>query len=337
MSRENLIEQGKLAYESLSNIDKATLLNNPNNLQPWQGLDFNDFVESFNDMLLVLEGIYSNDVLDNSPFNIINSVNSQLKVTLQHCNAFIGNRAQAQFQNAFQHIENVRTHIQQWGLKYEAVLGKDIEERSKLIDDEIKTLLSNKSEIDALKSSVNSLIEPAVAGSLSKAFADRKTVLHTNQNRWFWASVISAVMAIVATIVIVSSIVGIFASDELIKAIESGKNGTNGLIWTTVGLRIGMLFPIYSIFAFAFVQYKKERDLEEEYAHKAAVATSLPNYGSLAVENDVKDQILSEASKVIFTSPSSKDKKIEKEETIGVSQLNGLLTNIQKLVPKSST
>jgi hypothetical protein len=96
-----------------------------------------------------------------------------------------------------------------------------------------------------------------------------------------------------------------------------------------------VLLPIYSIFVFSFLQYKKERDLEEEYAHKAAVATSLPNYGSLAVENGVKDQILSEASKVIFTSPSPKKVSSGKEETIGVSQINSLLSNIQKLIPKN--
>ncbi len=338
MSRDTLIEQGKLIYENILNLDRATLLNDPANLQPWNGLVFADFVESFEEMIKLLNGIYGNLILSKAPFNLLNGINSQLGAVLQQCTAFIANRGQAQFQNAFQHVETFRTQIQQWGFRYEAILGKDIEERSQLIDKEINILLSNKKEIESLKSSVNSLIEPAVAGSLSKSFTDRKVALHTNQNRWFWTSVITAGISISITIAIVWSIVGIFTSDEVLKAITNGKNGTDGIIWTTIALRIGVLLPIYSIFMFSFLQYKKERDLEEEYAHKAAVATSLPNYGSLAVEDNVKDQILSEASKVIFTSPSPINKKNSqsKNENIGIEQLNKFLSTIHKLSPKNS-
>ncbi|WP_286815849.1 hypothetical protein [Marinobacter sp. UBA3607] len=335
MSRDALINQGKLVYENIKNLDQATLLKDPGGLQPWNGLDFSDFSESYADLLSVLAGIYDNEVLEKAPFNLLHGLNSQLNAAHQHLNAFVANRAQGQFQNAFQHVENLRTHIQQWGFRYEAVVGKDLEERSKLIDDEITKLLSNRGDIEALKKSVSSLIEPAVAGSLSKSFADRKDALHINQNRWFWASSIMAAVSLIATIVIVWSIVGIFSSEVVLAAIGNSKNGVDGVVWSTIGLRVGALLPIYSIFAFSFLQYKKERDLEEEYAHKAAVATSLPNYGSLAVEDGVKDQILSEASKVIFTSPSTKTETKNKEDVIGIGQLNGLLSNIHKLAPKS--
>lgn len=333
MSRTTLINQGKLMFENIKNLNQATLLKDPNNLQPWNGLDFEDFVISYQDMIDLLNAIYENEILENAPFNLINGLNSQLNVVHQHLRAFVANRAQGQFQNAFQHVENVRTNIQQWGFRYEAVLGRDIEKRSKLIDEEIAKLLSNKDEIESLKRNVSSLIEPAVAGSLSKSFSDRKNALNENQSRWFWASVIMAAISIIVTGVIVWSIVGIFNSEDVLKAIEANKNNVDGIVWTTIGLRVGLLFPIYSIFAFSFIQYKKERDLEEEYAHKAAVATSLPNYGSLAVEDNVKDQILSEASKVIFTSPSSRKQATEKEEKIGINQLNSLLSTIQRMIP----
>jgi hypothetical protein len=216
VSRDTLINQGKLVFENIKNLDQTALLKNPGNLQAWNSLGFDDFVESYNDMLSLVEEIYKNDVLEESPFNLINGMNSQLNATHQHLNAFVGNRAQAQFQNAFQHIENIRTNIQQWGFRYETILGKDIEERSKLIDAEITNILSSKSEIEALKKSVNSLIEPAVAGSLSKSFADRKDALHTNQSRWFWASVLMALISIAATLVTVWSIVGIFDSTAVL-------------------------------------------------------------------------------------------------------------------------
>lgn len=334
MSRETLINQGKLVFESIKGIDRVALLKDPGNLQPWNGLVFEDFIESFEEMIKVIDAIYENDVLSNTPFNITQGLNGQLSNTLNQLNAFVPNRAQAQYQNAFQHIEALRTQIQQWGLRYEAVLGQDIEDRSKLIDEEINKLLSNKNEIESIKENVNKLIEPAVAGSLSKSFSDRKDALHTNQDRWFTVSIVTACISLVATIAIVWSIVGVFSTAEVLTALADSKNGTDGIVWSTIGLRIGALLPIYSIFLLSFLQYKKERNLEEEYAHKAAVATSLPNYGGLAVENSVKDQILSEASKVIFTSPTIKDSNINKSDNIGVNQLNSLLGNIQKFIPK---
>lgn len=335
MSREVLVNQGQLVFENIKRLDQSSLLSDPGNLPPWQNLTFADFVDSFNDMVLVLDSLYEDGILLSCPFNIINGLNGQITNTFNQLNAYNGNKVQQHFHTAFQHVENLRTNVQQWGLRYEAILGQDIEERSKIIDDELTKILSNKGEIESIKASVNSLIEPAVAGSLSKSFSDRKEALNKNQERWFLVSIIAAAISIVATIVIVWSIVGVFSSDEVLKALENDKNGTSGVVWSTIGLRIGALIPIYSIFLLSFLQYKKERDLEEEYAHKAAVATSLPNYGGLAVENDVKDQILSEASKVIFTSPSRKETAETKGETIGVAQLNGLLGNIHKLIPKT--
>ena len=73
--------------------------------------------------------------------------------------------------------------------------------------------------------------------------------------------------------------------------------------WGAAIVRAAILLPLFAIFAFAFSQYRRERELEEEYAHKAAVATSLPNYGDLARDAGVRDQIVSAATTVIFTSP----------------------------------
>jgi len=334
MSKEVLINQGKLVFENIKGLDQATLLANTSNLQPWNNLSFNDFIDAFNDMLQVLDSVYDDGILQNCSFNIVQALNAQITNTFNQLNAFNGNKVQQHFNSSFQHLETLRTNIQQWGLRYEAVLGQDIEERSKMIDDELTKLLANKTEIDSIKNSVNSLIEPAVAGSLSKSFSDRKDALTRNQEKWFKVSIWAAAISLISTIVIVWSIVGVFSSEEVLTVLKDKADGNNGVFWSTIGLRIGALVPIYSVFLLSFYQYKKERELEEEYVHKSAVATSLPNYGGLAVENSVKDQILSEASKVIFTSPSQKETKENKSETIGVSQLNGLLTNIQKLVPK---
>ncbi len=336
MSKQDLINQGKVVYENIKAIDSISIKNNPGGLQPWNNMDFDDFVDLYDSMLKTLNSIYKNNVLDHSTYSVIANINNILNNVLKHCNAFSTNRDQGHFQNAFSQVDSLLTHVQQWGLKYEAVLGNEIVEKSELIDKEITNLLSSKTEIAALKDSVNSLIEPAVAGSLSKSFSDRKDSLNKNQDRWFWSSVILAIASIVSTVAIVWSIVGVFSNTEVLDAIQNTKDGFGEILWPTIILRVGILLPVYSVFIFCFLQYKKERDLEEEYAHKAAVATSLPNYGGLAVENDVKDQILSEASKVIFTSPTLRKAKESKSETTDISNLNKLFTNLQKFIPKGN-
>lgn len=304
-------------------------------MQPWNGLEFNDFVEAYNNLIYSLDLIYESETLINLPFNLINGLNNNLNNVLQHCNQFITNRSQTQFQNAFQQIENLRTNIHTWGLKYEIILGKKIEEKIQFLNDEINKVLSKEKEIESLKTNVESLIEPAVAGSLSKSFSDRKEDLESNKKKWFIVSVITAATGIIATFIIIWSIVGIFDSKAIAKLIEKSSSNKEGIIWLSVVLRLGALLPVYTIFAFAFSQYRKERDLEEQYAHKAAVATSLPNYGDLAIDDKVKDQILSEASKVIFHTPSEEKKDIKANSDVqSMDKLNNLLKSISDLVPK---
>lgn len=334
MGYQQLVDQGQRTFDNIKNIDKDKLFENPGNLQPWNGLVFEDFTSAYDDLIESLEIIYQNNVLDSLPFNLINGMNGQLNNVLQHCNQFLSNKNQQHFQNAFQQVESLRTNIHTWGLKYLTILGQEVEEKIRIVNSEINNILSKKSEIDSLKSNVESLIEPAVAGSLSKSFSERQNELHENLNKWFWVSAITAVLSIVATLLIVGSIVGVFESEIVAEAIKKSGNSSEGVIWSTVALRLGILLPIYSVFGFSFMQYRKERDLEEEYAHKSAVATSLPNYGDLAIDDKVKDQILSEASKVIFNAPTKRSIDKEKSEIPSLDQLNKLIGSIQKLVPK---
>lgn len=201
----------------------------------------------------------------------------------------------------------------------------------------MQKLAQHNQDVEALRSNVRELIEPAVAGSLSKSFSDRKGELHGNQVRWFWASCITAVLGVAVTVWVVASIVGIFTNDIVRDMLaEAAQQNTSSILWTTVALRLAVLPPLYAIFAFAFAQYRKERNLEEEYAHRAAVATSLPNYGDLAVDNAVKDQILSEASGVIFSSPLLTRQSGSREDMGALEEVNKLLTGLNKLTPNRS-
>ena len=335
MPKQAYIDQILTIHQNVLNLNFDVFKNDPGGPYPeWNNLGIDDYIEAYEDMLRTQVSMFENNIIGILPWNIVHGMISQLNNVLQHCQQFHQQKTPQTFHQAFAQIENMRTNYLAWGIKYLIQIGKELEEKSNLIDIEIQKLLNANKEIGTIKDNVNKLIEPAIAGSLSKSFSNRKNDLHTNLTRWFWASATTALLSICATIWIVASIVGVFSDNEVIKILKENNSHLDGLFWSTVFLRIAILLPIYSVFAFAFSQYRKERNLEESYAHKAAVATSLPNYGDLAVEPGVKDQILSEASKVIFTSPiSEKDHKTE-SKTYGVGEINELLDNLRKLMLK---
>ncbi len=221
------------------------------------GADVSDFHDAFESLIESLEAIFENEVLVDLPFNLVHSLVNQINKTVQACSQFQNNRNQQQFQAAIQQVESLRTNLQTWGLTSLSILGSDVQRKVSQINEELNAAIAKRAEVEQLKSNVESLIQPAVSGSLSKAFSDRKNALEGKESKWFWTSVISASIAVVATIVIVLSIVGFFEGasagpDEL----ESTKNG---ILWSTIALRLGILLPIYSIFGLAFAQYAKER------------------------------------------------------------------------------
>ena len=338
MPKEAVITQLKTSFENLERLNFEAFSQDPGNYNPWNNLDINDFLESYEDVISTLRRAIDQDIFQRLPWNILNSLIGSINNTYKYCqNLFNAKGNQQHFQNAFQQLENLRTQLNSWGIYYYSHLGGQLEEKSKLIDSELQKLLSHNKEIETIKENVKNLIEPAVAGSLSKSFSERKKDLNENQKKWFWVTVILAICCIVATVIIVSSIVSLFDNEKILSALQEyiKSNGSKSLILPVVLLRIAILLPLYSIFVLAFMQYKKERNLEEEYAHKYAVATSLPNYGDLAVDDKVKDQILAEASQVIFVSPVKSERQKEKETTKGIADLTELIKNLNSLVGKS--
>jgi len=131
-------------------------------------------------------------------------------------------------------------------------------------------------------------------------------------------------LAVYATYYISESIINTVTPAQLSeKAPDKAADLEKTISISMILLRSVVLIPIYLGFGFAFSQYRKERDLEEEYAHKSAVASSLPNYGDLAKDDNVKDQIVSGASNVIFASPINKVKQTETKSDV-IESMKGL-------------
>lgn len=183
-----------------------------------------------------------------------------------------------------------------------------------------------KLEVQNLHSEVKKLITPAVAGSLSAAFEARKDILFRGRIGWLIILLIVSVLSIIETKDLATSF------SNVLLEIQKTKQPIN-LLWESLILRLTILLPLYIAFGVSFYQYKKERDYEEEYAHKAAVAISLPNYGDLTREPAVRDQIVSAATNVIFSTPTNKKTETEVSDK-ALKYMKEVLASIAKLLPR---
>ncbi|MBL8447237.1 MAG: hypothetical protein JNJ44_07470 [Zoogloeaceae bacterium] len=215
-------------------------------------------------------------------------------------------RDQSSFQNFAMTLDGFAYHTRMFGIPYLAAGGAQLEAQRAALASEVQLLTRNNAEVEALKKDVRTLITPAIAGSLSEAFRVRRDALFKGRMLWFTICIISGAAAIYATFDFVHVVSSAIAAPTTPTSLPTGS-----AFWPVIAIRTVVLLPLFAACGFAFGQYKKERDFEEEYAHKAAVANSLPNYGDIAREQSVRDQIVTAATSVIFSSPSEQARKAE--------------------------
>lgn len=231
-------------------------------------------------------------------------------------------RDQGTFQNFSIQLDSFVLHTRMYGVPFLAAGGAQLEAVKSLLQIELDAAKANNAEVLKLQQEVRTLITPAVAGSLSQQFMKRRDTLVIGRFLWLLACVGLGIYATYATFDLVTNITAI------LQPTKTGVQVSNISFWSIVFLRTLILLPVFAAFGFTFAQYRKERELEEEYAHKAAVAHSLPNYGDLVREPSVRDKIVTAASSVIFTSPTEQSRKMESSNVMldGMKEVVDVLT-----------
>lgn len=321
-----------------TNVQNLNGLNLDNSLakayQAWNNLSPQDLRNSLDELLEVMNNLVEQGGLEKLTHNILNSLNSAISTTYTQLNSFSVTGNQANYQNSLNQLESLRTNLRTWGLKNYVLYESKLESIADNYQTEYQRIIKYGAEIEVLKNSVENLIEPAVAGSLSEAFTTRKKEINSGRLIWMWLTIIMGITSIVATVIVANSLSSILApqiSSELTPEQVNKLRSISIPTTTLIALRVGVLLPIYSIFVYFFSQYNKERNFQEEYAHRAAVASSLPNYGNLVGEQSVKDQIISNATQVVFDSPIGSKFK-GKNESKSLDDVNSLLEKITKLL-----
>lgn len=238
--------------------------------------------------------------------NGLNTLIGQLQNANNNYTSLIKSRDQSSYQQFALGLDAFVYGTRMLGVPLLAAGGVGLEAQRLALATELQALIKNNEEVEVLKKDVRTLITPAIAGSLSEAFRHRRDNIFKGRMFWLVTCLVLGVLATYATFDFVHSVTAAVTSVK-----PASEQDIHISLWMVIAIRTIVLLPLFAAFGFAFAQYRKERDFEEEYAHKAAVANSLPNYGDLAREHGVRDQIVTAATSVIFSSPSEQARKAE--------------------------
>jgi hypothetical protein len=282
----------------------------------WEGLSVSDFEGAVFRFKAILNSALDKELFLRLPFVHANGIYQTLINALPIMTNALSTKDFGQYQQASQQLDSLLHLMYAYGVVVEVEGLGDAERARKLYESEVSKLVQSNEEVQQLTKNVRALIEPGISGSLSKAFSSRVRNLFLTRVVWGVAAVALGVW-------------GLYEATQLVKELKSIAQSTTTEFWSSFGIRSIVLIPIYLGFGFVLSQYKKERDFEEEYAHKAAISTSLPNYRDLAKDDVVKDQIASEAAKVIFAPPTRSTSKDSKAVPL-ISSIRELVDSVGK-------
>jgi hypothetical protein len=299
-------------------------LEQPASYNDFEGPDVSDVRETLRWVLMVIEALPSSGVSSALSWHAFNGLVGLMQNVVNSYTQLRTARDQSSFQAFATNLDALAYHLRWFGVA--SVVAGEVQFESKVAQAtaEIERMTAASREVSTLRDQVKELIAPAVAGSLSTAFSERKDALFKGRIVWLVLSVVAAIGAIVFTASF---------SSAISTALESDAARSPPSIWALIAVRSLLLLPTYAAFWFAVSQYRKERDFEEQYAHKAALAISLPNYGDLARGDAVRDQIVTGATSVVFSPPTSQPglPKASKKE---LDDLKGVLDSVASIVSK---
>jgi hypothetical protein len=199
------------------------------------------------------------------------------------------------------------------------------EELKKNLEDALKNIQASKEGnefIENQREQIIKLIGMAADGSLGYKFNSRKEELQKGMNNfWRWAVPLSIAGALVWVCVVFT---------VLSAHVESQ--------WANLIINLIKTSPAWVLVGFIFSQYTKERNLQEEYAFKSAIAMTITSYSQMLSDNDStaskssKQEMLLKAIENLYLQPVLKIEKGDKPDLGNSKQLVDSLKSISEIV-----
>lgn len=195
---------------------------------------------------------------------------------------------------------------------------KAYEKLEKTFTEKLKFFESKKEYFDERNQYLDDLIGREVGTSLFETFKQRKTELITSIQFWKWVVPITAIATIVW-------IFFLFGNGDL-----------SGLSWQVILVNSLKALPAVGLLLFSISQYVKERNFQEEYAFKSAVALTVNSYAEQLDKAENKDKMIMESVGQIYASPIHQ-KFNQKEANASLSAAKELIETAKSILPSKST
>jgi hypothetical protein len=196
--------------------------------------------------------------------------------------------AQVKFDEIFQHMSE----------RINAVIG--IQQQA----EEAVTSLKDKSDYFAERNNyLDDLIGREVGASLFETFKQRKTEISGSIGFWKW-SVLGVTVSTVAWIFFLF-----------------GNGDVSQMAWQVLLINTIKTAPVIGLLLFTISQYSKERNFQEEYAFKSAVALTINSYANQLNDKSNRDRLVMDSVTAIYKSPVEKvANKVEPKELTAVAK-----------------
>jgi hypothetical protein len=174
--------------------------------------------------------------------------------------------------------------------------------------------------IEGKKSQIELLTGMAADGALGSKFNQRQETLNAGLNFWKWAVPVMSVLTGVWIVIVFTCLLPHFTNE-----------------WLNIMISILKTSPAFILLGFVFSQYKKERNLQEEYAFKSAVAMTLTAYSEMLSESDdpkniSRQQMLLKSIEMVYNQPQIYPAKSEPLFSFNTKSLKETIETLSEAV-----
>jgi hypothetical protein len=207
--------------------------------------------------------------------------------------------------NKFKDFETINTDLQ-----------KQLEGLHQEITEGLAKAIKHIDFIAGKKDEIVKLTGMAADGSLGSKFETRQDTLQKSVDFWKWTVPIATAISVIWVIAVF-----VWMKAEV------------GNAWVNIGINLLKTTPAFVLMGWVLKQYSKERNLQEEYAFKSAVAMTITAYSDLLAENDnegnkSRQKMILDAIQEVHSSPKIHD---EKSKDVSKNGLSGTIDSVKQI------
>lgn len=228
--------------------------------------------------------------------------------------------------NLNEKIETLNVDITDYQEEFEDIkinslsLKEDLNKTTTETSEKLKKAREDLDFIESNRAQIELLTGMAADGALGSKFNQRQEKLDKDLTMWKIAVPIMTILACIWVVYVFKSLMPNFTEE-----------------WLNILVSLLKTSPGFILLGFVFSQYKKERNLQEEYAFKSAVAMTLTAYSEMLAKADTENNIsrqkmLLKSIELVYGKPHIHAAKNEKLFSFNTSDLKETVSTLTEAV-----